>query len=186
MNARQPLRPASPARTLVRPRKASVRKAKASPDSERTEASVLAGTERADSRFLETLLGYNARRAALHIIAVFLERMAVYGLRPVDFSVLSVIGHTPGITSRQLGQTLSILPPNLVGLVHALSQRGWVQRQPHPTDGRAWGLHLTPQGQELLLQAEQTAAALEVDATPRLSAPERAQLIELLQKVYLP
>ena len=43
-----------------------------------------------DTSFLESLLGYNARRAALTIIGeAFLERMSVYGLRPVDFSVLS-------------------------------------------------------------------------------------------------
>ena len=43
--------------------------------------------------------------------------MSVYGLRPVDFSVLSLITHNPGITSRQLCATLGILPPNLVKLV---------------------------------------------------------------------
>ncbi|HNC06725.1 MAG TPA: hypothetical protein PLS38_10540, partial [Solirubrobacterales bacterium] len=36
-----------------------------------------------DTSFLESLLGYNARRAALTIIEAFLERMSVYGLRPV-------------------------------------------------------------------------------------------------------
>jgi hypothetical protein len=49
---------------------------------------------------LETLLGYNARQAALVIIDVFLARMAVYDLRPVDFSVIALITHNPGITSR--------------------------------------------------------------------------------------
>ena len=41
--------------------------------------------EQVDTRYLESLLGYNARRAALSVIEVFLERMAPYGLRPVDF-----------------------------------------------------------------------------------------------------
>jgi hypothetical protein len=31
---------------------------------------------------------------------VFLQRMAFYDLRPVDFSVLSLVTHNPGITSR--------------------------------------------------------------------------------------
>ena len=67
-----------------------------------------------DTRFLQSLLGYHARRAALSIIGVFLERLAVYGLKPVDFSVMSVIHHNPGVTSRQLCASLNILPPNLV------------------------------------------------------------------------
>jgi hypothetical protein len=51
------------------------------------------------------------------VIEVFLQRMAPCGLRPVDFSVLSLITHNPGITSRQLCTTLGILPPNIVGMV---------------------------------------------------------------------
>src|SRR5204863_5396588 len=73
--------------------------------------------EEVDTSFLETLIGYNARRAALAVIDVFLQRMAPYQLKPVDFSVLSLVAHNPGITSRQLCATLGILPPNLVGLV---------------------------------------------------------------------
>jgi hypothetical protein len=61
--------------------------------------------EEVDTRFLESLLGYNARRTALVLIEPFLERMAIYDLRPVDFSVLSLITHNPH-TSRQLCSTL--------------------------------------------------------------------------------
>lgn len=64
-----------------------------------------------DASYLESLLGYNARRAALAVIGVFLQRMAPFGLRPVDFSVLTLIAHNPGITSRQICAALDILPP---------------------------------------------------------------------------
>jgi len=72
--------------------------------------------ERLDNGFLETLVGYNARRAWSQISTVFSERMAPYGLKQVDFSVLSLLAHNPGATSRQLCATLDILPPNLVNL----------------------------------------------------------------------
>ena len=49
-----------------------------------------------DTRYLQTLLGYNARRAALTVIDEFVPRMAQFGLRVVDFSILSVIHHNPG------------------------------------------------------------------------------------------
>jgi DNA-binding MarR family transcriptional regulator len=137
-----------------------------------------------DTGFLEGLLGYNARRAALAVIEVFLERMAPYGLKPVDFSVLSLIAHNPGITSRQLCSALGILPPNLVGMVNALEKRELIERQPHPRDGRAMGLHLTASGQKLVRDAEKTAAALESDVASRLSPGELQTLIRLLKKVY--
>jgi DNA-binding MarR family transcriptional regulator len=144
-----------------------------------------AAVEQVDTRYLQTLLGYNARRAALSIIGVFLERLAVYGLKPVDFSVMSVIHHNPGVTSRQLCATLSILPPNLVGLIQSLESRGLIERQPHPTDGRALGLHPTAKGVSLMQQAETTASELEIDASSKLTPSQRQTLVQLLQKIYL-
>jgi len=141
--------------------------------------------EQVDTGFLESLLGYNARRAALAVITVFLDRMAPYQLRPVDFSVLSLIKHNPGITSRQLCTTLGILPPNLVGMVSGLEKRELITRQPHPRDGRAMGIHLTPSGQKLMRDAEKTAAQLEGEVASRLSPAEQRTLLKLLKKVYL-
>ena len=140
--------------------------------------------ETVDTAFLESLLGYNARRAALAVIEVFLERMAVYRLRPVDFSVLSLVVHNAGITSRQLCSALGILPPNLVSLVAALEKRGLIERMPHPRDGRATGLHVTPAGMKLMRQAERTAAELEAEVAKRLTAAEQRTLLRLLRKVY--
>jgi DNA-binding MarR family transcriptional regulator len=140
--------------------------------------------EKINTRYLETLLGYNARRAALSIIGVFLERLAVYDLRPVDFSVLSLVTHNPGITSRQLCSALGILAPNMVGMLNALEKRDLITRLPHPHDGRAMGLHLTQTGQTMMRAAEKTAVQLEVDSTPKLTAAERKTLIGLLKKIY--
>jgi DNA-binding MarR family transcriptional regulator len=139
-----------------------------------------------DSTFLESLLGYNARRASLAIIEVFLDRMAVYGLRPVDFSLLSLVSHNPGITSRLLCATLGILPPNLVKLVADLDKRGLLQRKPHPTDGRAIGLHLTADGRKMVREAEATARDLEDGVAAPLTREERDTLMTLLRKIYKP
>ena len=138
-----------------------------------------------DSSYLQTLMGYNARRAALSIIELFLERLAPYGLKPVDFSVMSTIGHNPGVTSRQLCATLNLLPPNLVGLIQSLESRGLIERKPHPHDGRAVGLHATPKGQALMAQAERTATELEIEKTAKLTPTQRKTLLALLQKIYL-
>ena len=141
--------------------------------------------DQVDTSYLEGLIGYNARRAALAVIEIFLDRMAIYDLRPVDFSVLSLITHNPGITSRHLCSTLGILPPNLVGMINTLEKRELIHRQPHPRDGRAMGLHLTAGGQKLMRDAEKTAAQLESDVAARLSASEGKTLIRLLKKIYL-
>ena len=148
-------------------------------------AKSIPSVDQVDTTYLESLIGYNARRAALAVIEVFLQRMAPYGLRPVDFSVLSLITHNPGITSRQLCTTLGILPPNLVGMVGALEKRELIARKPHPRDGRALGLHVTAAGQKLMRDAERTAAELEAEVAGRLTPGEQRTLMRLLKKVYL-
>jgi DNA-binding MarR family transcriptional regulator len=164
------------------PISASATKPPAAPNPARVAAAP--AVDQVDASYLESLLGYNARRAALAVIEVFLQRMVPYELRPVDFSVLSLIAHNPGITSRQLCSTLGILPPNLVGIINTMERREIVMRRPHPHDGRAVGLHLSAKGRKLMRDAERTAADLEAEVATSLSAGESKALISLLKKLY--
>ena len=138
-----------------------------------------------DATYLQTLLGYSARRVSLQVIELFAERMAAYGLSPVDFSVLSLIRHNPGITSRQLCSALSLLPPNLVGKISMMEKRDLLLRKLHPDDGRAIGLYLTAAGDQMMGAAENTATELENDVNRKLTSAETKTLLRLLQKVYL-
>jgi DNA-binding MarR family transcriptional regulator len=138
-----------------------------------------------DAAFLQSLLGYNARRASLAIIEQLHVDMASFDLRPVDFSVLSLIRHNPGTTSRQLCQALNILPPNMVVFLKSFEKRQLVKRAPHPTDGRAMGLTLTESGEALIQAAEKTAMDSGLKATSGLTESERQTLARLLQKIYL-
>lgn len=170
------------ANTLRRPRAA--RKPRETVRGESTAAAEPDAASTLDTSYLETLLGYNARRTALAVIGVFLQRMAPFGLRPVDFSVLTLIAHNPGVTSRQLCAALDILPPNLVGMIKSLDKRGLIERRPHPTDRRAQGLHLSPAGKKLQKSAQSTATQLESDVASRLTPVELDTLKSLLRKVY--
>ena len=138
-----------------------------------------------DASYLQTLLGYNARRVSLQAIELFTQRMELFGITPVDFSVLSLIRHNPGITSRQLCNALSLLPPNLVGKINMMEARSLLARKPHPDDGRAIGLYLTAAGNQMMERAEHTASELEGDVGEKLSAAEKKTLLRLLQKLYL-
>jgi DNA-binding MarR family transcriptional regulator len=142
-------------------------------------------SEELHTAHLEALLGYNTRRAALHIIGAFMQNMAEFELRPAEFSVLSLIRHNPGITSRQLCAALNILPPNLVVILKQFEKRSLIVRKPHPTDGRAIGLSLTDKGDTLVAAAEEVSAASDLSSTQTLTAAERKTLTRLLQKIYL-
>ncbi len=137
------------------------------------------------TEYLETLLGYNASRASHTLISHFIRGTGSFDLRTVDFSVLSVIGHRPGVTSRQLCQQLNVLPPNMVVLLRQLDKRGLIERQPHPTDGRAVGLRLSASGKSLMKKAEHAASVADSEGASRLSTAERKTLVRLLQKIYI-
>ena len=138
-----------------------------------------------DTRYLETLQGYNTRRAALSIINTFMQRMAAYALSPVDFSILSLIHHNPGVTSRQLCDALGLLPPNMVVFLKQFEKRHWLTKSPHPTDGRAMALALTAEGTQLMKKAEKAASASDLSATAQLTPKELETLARLLKKIYL-
>ena len=138
-----------------------------------------------DTSYLQTLLGYNARRVSLLSIELFAQRMARFDLSPVDFSILSLVLHNPGVTSRQLCSALDVLPPNLVGKISLMQKRDLLQRLPHPDDGRALGLYLTAAGSQMMQDAETTATQTESDVGNKLTDAELKTLLRLLQKVYL-
>jgi DNA-binding MarR family transcriptional regulator len=137
-----------------------------------------------DSSFLQTLVGYNTRRATLKILDVFDQRMGPLGLSVVEFSILSLIGRNPGLTPSQLCAELGLLPPNLTKLLARLDQRHWVERHVPAADKRAVCLSLSEAGAELLARAEPVAVALEIEATSALTDKQRETLVSLLQKVY--
>jgi DNA-binding MarR family transcriptional regulator len=141
-------------------------------------------SETINTHFLETLLGYNTRRATLVIVADFMEQMQPYDLSTVEFSVLCLIRHNPGVTSRQICTALNILPPNLVGLLKKLEKRELIARAPHLTDGRAIGLRLTEAGDALTQAAEKTAATSDAQCLSTLSTAEQEVLKKLLKKIY--
>ena len=81
-------------------------------------------------------------------------------------------------TMRELAHTLNCDPSNASLVSAKLEQDGLVQRQPHPTDGRARVLVLTQRGRELHARLVADVAA----ATPlrHLNAAQQQKLTDLL------
>ncbi|RJG23455.1 MarR family winged helix-turn-helix transcriptional regulator [Massilia cavernae] len=139
-----------------------------------------------DQDLLLSLVAYNCRRAYLAIMPLFHERMNGYELRAVDFSVLCLLNANPNITQKRLSKAVKMSPPNLAILLDRLEERGLLLRQRNPLDKRSQTLVLTPDGERMAADAAQSVSEIETKATSALSDAERAQLIELLQKIFKP
>jgi DNA-binding MarR family transcriptional regulator len=133
---------------------------------------------------LQGILGYQLAQARLTTDEVYLQsagrRLA---LRPVEFTILALLDHNPGVSARQLARALAVTPPNLTTWLERLERRGLIARVRSESDRRTQPVMLTPDGATLARQAAQDIIAAEAAAVDNLSAAERALLLELLHKV---
>ncbi|WP_425256650.1 MarR family transcriptional regulator [Rubrivivax sp. RP6-9] len=133
---------------------------------------------------LQGILGYQLAQARLTTDEVFLQsagrRLA---LRPVEFTILALLDHNPGVSARQLARALAVTPPNLTTWLERLERRGLIARVRSESDRRTQPVMLTPEGAALARQAAQDIIAAEAAAVDNLSPAERALLLELLHKV---
>jgi DNA-binding MarR family transcriptional regulator len=118
-----------------------------------------------------------------HAAARFAERLAAIDLTPPDAGVLRLVGGSPAISQRALGDTLGISASRLVALLDRLEARGLVERRDDPDDRRSYALHLTAGGQRALRDIAAVARAHDDAVCAALSAGEREQLRELLRRV---
>jgi len=123
-----------------------------------------------DQSRLQPLLGWHVARAELHLSRKFIEHLLPFALRPVDFFTLMLIDSNPGINQRQIGDTLGISPPNLVGVITRLVKKRLLRRTRGRHDRRIQHLYLTPTGNERLSESE---AALLHFEREQLTVPSR-------------
>lgn len=76
---------------------------------------------------------------------------------------------------------LQVHPTSVTNTVERLVRDGLVMREPHPADGRAAMLELTPAGRELVERAT-NALNTEVFADPGLSDDDTVELVRILAR----
>ena len=133
---------------------------------------------------LHRVLGYQLAQATIVTTSVYMSQVGEpYELRPVEYTILSLIGQNPGGSAAQLAKALAVTAPNITMWIDRLEGRGLVARQRSDTDKRAQRLQLTAKGKSLVTVATERVLAAEREALADLSEGERTILIELLHKV---
>jgi DNA-binding MarR family transcriptional regulator len=126
--------------------------------------------------FMLSTLGHAISRRFLHT----LEPLE---LHPREFAVLRAVGANEGQSQQTLAERLHIPPSRIVAIVDELESRGLVKRRPDPSDRRVRTIHLARRGQTLLNDAFNLVVQHERAISHALSAKERAQLLELLNRI---
>jgi DNA-binding MarR family transcriptional regulator len=125
-------------------------------------------------------IGYALRRAQLSVFDKVIRGFAELDLRPAQFSVLTVVGHRPGLRQSEVAATLGIQRANFVALIDGLEKRGLAVRTPDPADRRCHALQLTAEGERVLAQANAMAEAIETRLDAKLGPGGRRQLLAML------
>jgi MarR family transcriptional regulator, lower aerobic nicotinate degradation pathway regulator len=126
--------------------------------------------------------GFLLRRAHQISAAVFEEECRDVGLTPAQFGVLTILKSHPGLGQSSLARALGFDKVTVLRVLRGLESRGLVTRGPAPDNKRNMCVKLTPEGAQLLSQAQRPADR----AYKRLMAPlERSQQEELIHLLQL-
>lgn len=129
---------------------------------------------------LPDLIGYRLRLAQQAVFRDFAS--SVPGISPGRVGMLLLIEANPGVTQSTLAQAVQRDRSTMVGVLDQLEAKGWIERR-RGADRRTNGLWLTRAGRSLLARAKRAIAIHEQRVAARLSAAERARLLELLARI---
>lgn len=135
---------------------------------------------------LGPLLSYQLRRAAMVMAQRFDSDMAAHEITLGQLSVLLIIEANPGLNQTSIGKALGIDRSTLVSILDTLETKGAVQRTPSRQDRRSHALHLTTAGVRFIADLVPKLSAYETGLAGPLTAPERENLIVLLEKIIQP
>ena len=132
---------------------------------------------------LDELLGYTLRRAQVAMFVAFHQATRGMDITPPRFTALVIVGANPGISQTVLGNVLGIARSGAMLLTNWFQARGFIERRRRPNDGRAWGLHLTRRGEQLVEQLKADVLRLDLKRARHLTGRERRELLRLLEKL---
>lgn len=117
--------------------------------------------------------GYVVNHMARLFAAALTERIKPLGLSTGQFPILLQLWREEGLTQKQLVERLDLEQATIANTLTRMERDGLIQRKPHPLDGRAQCIHLTPKARAL--EAPAVEAAQAVNAIALASLPPVAQ-----------
>ena len=96
-------------------------------------------------KFEETL-AIRLRAAYLHLHRSANRHFRMFDATADQYAVMTCLAEESGLTQQDLVKRLASDKRTINKMVDLLEEKGHIERQHHPDDGRAWALFLTPAG----------------------------------------
>ena len=127
--------------------------------------------------------GHLIRRAHQVAVALFMEETAGVEVTPVQFAILNALLDHPGEDQVTLARQVAFDPATLGSVISRLESRGWVRREADAADRRRKLLWVTDQGIDVARRMKRSVGKVQQRILAPLSAPEREQLVILLERL---
>ena len=101
---------------------------------------------------------------------------------PSHLALIEYVANHPGCGIQEIADALKLATPTVSISVRQLEKSGLIARKPHPEDGRAVQLSLTPKGEEIQQHALNFHCEKFKNLLSGLASEERELLVGLLEK----
>jgi len=105
------------------------------------------------------------------------------GMTRAQWQVLSMLNRNEGITQGALAELLDVEPISMGRMVDRLEAAGMLERRPHPSDRRAWCLHLLPAARPALDALKDLGATTRAELLAGLTEDEHREAMRLLARM---
>lgn len=127
--------------------------------------------------------GYLIRRAHQTSMALFAQELGDYEVTSLQFAIMQALVDEPGADQITVAQRVALDAATSGSVIMRLEDRGWLRREPSPTDRRRKLLWLTEQGEKMAMEMKKPAKNVQQRLLAALSEAERVQFVALLKRV---
>lgn len=117
------------------------------------------------------------------LVQAFNEAQRALQLVPAQYRVIHQLSRQENLTQKDLIKILDVEQSTIGNTLNRMEKEGLIERKPHPHDGRAQILCLTPRAVNLRDQAYENAKRVDEKAFSHFSDEERGQFFALMQKM---
>ena len=128
-------------------------------------------------------LGLHIKAAEQAMMAAKTEALRSFGITVAQYAAMLSLYYVPEQSSAQLARAAAVTPQTMATVIAKLEQKRLVTRHPSSDHAKVLIASLTPEGETLLLRADEAARGIEQRMAEAFTIKEREQLTEMLARV---
>ena len=127
-------------------------------------------------------ISYALGRLQQRVFAGITDAVARHGLTTLQYTTLSVLSrHGAPLSTSQLARRAFMTPQSMSEVIHALENKAFIERNPHPTHRRTLPATLTAKGRRTLAACDAAVGQFEARMLAGFTSSERTAFLEMVK-----